>query len=66
MSGHLTFDNKTLTETAFSIVRQNGAGEVLLSPAQNETDAIARIEKLSQTLGTKIIVDGGMVRALAA
>ena len=66
MSAHLTFENKTLSEAAFSIVRQNDAGEVLLSPAQNETDAIARIEKLSQPFGTKLIVDGPMVRAVAA
>ena len=57
MAGHLTFENKMLTETAFSIVRQNEAGEVLLSPAQDETDAIARIEKLCQTFCTKVRVE---------
>ena len=62
MAGHLTFKNKTLTETAFSIVRQNEAGEVLLSPAQDENDAIARVEKLSQIFATTVRMDRGQVR----
>jgi len=61
MAGHLTFENKTLTEAAFSIVRQNETGEVLLSPAQEETAAIARVENLSQIFGTKIRVDDAQV-----
>lgn len=62
MAGHLTFENKTLTEAAFSIVRQNEAGDVLLSPAQDESDAIARVEKLSQIFGTTVRMDRGQVR----
>lgn len=61
MAGQLTFENKTLTETAFYIVRQNDAGEVLLSSAQNEGDAIARVEKLCQAFGTKVYVNGDKV-----
>ncbi len=62
MSAHLTFENKSLTDAAFSIVRQNAAGEVLLSPAQEESEAIARIEKLSQMFGTKMLRDGERVQ----
>ncbi len=61
MAAHLSFENKTLKEAAFSIVRQNEAGEVLLAPAQDEADAIARVEKLSQMFGTKIRMDGARV-----
>ncbi len=66
MAGHLTFENNTLTETAFSIVRQNDAGEVLFSPTPNETEAIARIEKLSQPFGTRLRIDGDRVCVTAA
>ncbi len=61
MAGHLTFDNKTLTETAFSIVRQNDATEVLFSAPQGEGEAIARIERLCQPFGTTVRVDGSKV-----
>ncbi len=61
MAAHLTFENTTLTETAFSIVRQNDAGEVLLSPTQDEAAAIMRIEKLCQSFGTKLRVEGARV-----
>ncbi|HTD91314.1 MAG TPA: CapA family protein, partial [Burkholderiales bacterium] len=66
MAGHLTFDHKQLSEAAFSIVRQNEAGEVLLSPAPDETDAITRIEKLSHVFGTAVRVDGTRVIASRA
>lgn len=61
MAAHLSFENKSLTEAAFSIVRQNDAGEVLLSPAQNESDAIARIQRLCEPFGTTLRVDGARV-----
>ena len=66
MAAHLTFENKTLSEAAFSIVRQNDAGEVLFSSAQNETDAIARVEKFSQVFGTQLSIDGARVRVTGA
>ncbi|HET7157940.1 MAG TPA: CapA family protein, partial [Burkholderiales bacterium] len=66
MSAHLTYENKTLKDAAFSIVRQNDAGEVLLSPAQEEVDAIARVERLSQMFGTAVRVDGALVRVASA
>jgi poly-gamma-glutamate synthesis protein (capsule biosynthesis protein) len=66
MSAHLSFEGKVLTDAAFSIVRQNDAGEVLLSPAQDEADAIARVERLSQMFGTKVRVDGALVRVIRA
>ncbi len=66
MAGHLTFERKTLTETAFSIVRQNESGEVLLSPAPGETEAIARVEKLSQMFGTRLRTEGDRVRVTPA
>jgi len=66
MSAHLTFDNMALTEAAFSIVRQNDTGEVMLSPAKDEADAIARVERLSQMFGTTVRVDGPLVRVTSA
>jgi poly-gamma-glutamate capsule biosynthesis protein CapA/YwtB (metallophosphatase superfamily) len=65
MSAHLTFDNRALTEAAFSIVRQNDAGEVMLSPAKDEAEAIARVERLSQMFGTAVRVDGALVRVMS-
>ena len=61
MAAHLTFETSRLSEAAFSIVRQNAAGEVLLSPPQDEAEAIARIERLSQPLGTKVRVENARV-----
>jgi hypothetical protein len=66
MSAHLTFENNALRDAAFSIVRQNDAGEVLLPPAQDEGEAIARVERLSQVFGTKLSVDGVLVRVSGA
>jgi poly-gamma-glutamate capsule biosynthesis protein CapA/YwtB (metallophosphatase superfamily) len=66
MSAHLTFEHKTLSEAAFFIVRQNDAGEVLLSPAPNEGDAIARIEKLRAPFGTTVRVDGALAYVTSA
>lgn len=63
MAAHLTFENNSLTETAFSIVRQNDTGEVIFSPPQNETEAIARIEKLSQPFGVRLRADGNRIIA---
>ncbi len=61
MAAHLTFENKTLTEAAFSIVRQNDATEVTFSEPRTERDAIARIEKLCAPFGTTVRVDGERV-----
>lgn len=61
MCAQLTFEDKSLKQTSFSIVRQNTAGEVLLSPAQDEGEAIARIEKLSREFGTAMHVVGEKV-----
>ena len=66
MAGQLTFDNQKLTETAFSIVRQNAATEVRFSPPQDEADAIARVATLSQTFGTRFHIENDRVRATAA
>jgi poly-gamma-glutamate capsule biosynthesis protein CapA/YwtB (metallophosphatase superfamily) len=61
MAAQLAFENRTLREAAFSIVRQNEAGEVLLSPVQSEAGAIARVEELCQPFGTSVRVDGARV-----
>jgi hypothetical protein len=61
LGARLTFEHTTLCEAAFSIVRQNDAGEVLFSPAHEETDAIARVEKLSAAFGTRLRVEGDRV-----
>ena len=66
MAGHLTFENKTLTEAAFSIVRQNDATEVTFSAPRDEAAAIARIEKLSQPYGTRLHIETDRVRAVPA
>ena len=63
MAAHLRFENKVRAEAAFSIVRQNDAGEVLFSSASNEGDAIARLERLCAPFGTKLRVDGDRVIA---
>ncbi len=63
MAAHLTVDKRSLTEAAFSIVRQNDAGEVLFSPASKESDAIARVERLCAPFGTQLRVDGDRVIA---
>ena len=65
MAAHLTFENKALSEAAFSIVRQNDAGEVLFSPANDEGDAIARMERLCAPFGTKLRVEGTRIIAEA-
>ena len=64
MAAHLTFENKTLTEAAFSIVRQNDATEVTFAEPRVESAAIARIEKLSQPFGTKLQIENDRVRAM--
>jgi len=66
MAAHLTLENKSLASAAFSIVRQNDATEVRFSPPAQEAEAIARIEKLSQPLGTRLTVEGEQVRVTAA
>ena len=54
MAAHLTFDNRTLAEAAFSIVRQSDATEVQFSPAARESEALSRIESLCQPFGTRL------------
>lgn len=66
MAAHLTIEDKSLASAAFSIVRQNDATEVLFNPAAQESDAIARIERLSQAYATRMQVDGAQVRVSAA
>ena len=66
MAAQLTFDRKMLTEAAFSIVRQNPATEVRFSLPQDEADAIARIDRLSQSFGTRLHIENDRVRATAA
>ena len=65
MSAQLTFDGKTLSEAAFSIVRQNDAGEVHSPAPAAETEAIARIAKLSELFGTKLQCESDRVLATA-
>lgn len=66
MAAQLTFDNQRFTEAAFSIVRQDATGEVRFSSPQDETDAIARIDRLSQSFGTTLHIENDRVRATAA
>ena len=66
MAAHLTFENKSLSEAAFSIVRQNEAGEVTFCAPRDEPVAIARIEKLSQPFGTHLHIENDRVRATPA
>ncbi len=66
MSAQLTFDGKSLSEAAFSIVRQNDAGEVHLPAPRDEAEAIARIAKLSEIFGTTLHTENDRVRATAA
>ena len=62
MSAHLTFEGSRCARAAFSIVRQNDAGEVLFSPASVEAEAIARVARLSAEFGTTLKVDGDVVK----
>lgn len=66
MAAHLNFENSLCTGAAFSIVRQNDAGEVLLSPAQQESTAIERVAKLSAAYSTVTRINGARVDVLAA
>ncbi len=66
MAAQLTFQNQTLAEAAFSIVRQNDATEVLFSPPPQEGDAIARLEKLCQPFGTRLRATDTRIIACAA
>ena len=61
MSAHLTFDGSQCTHAAFSIVRQNEAGEVWFPPATGEAEAIARVARLSAEFGAKIEISGDSV-----
>ncbi len=66
MSAQLTFNGTSLSEAAFSIVRQSDAGEVHMPPPAVEADAIARIAKLSANFGTKLHVENDRVLVTAA
>ena len=57
----IALENKALKRVAFSLVRQHENTEISLCPPPDETDAIARIERLSQPYGTHMQIAGDAV-----
>jgi len=61
MLGRVTFENGQATRIAYSMVRQNEAGEVVVSPPDAEKEAVARVQRLSRRLGTTMEAAGDEV-----
>ena len=57
----ITLENKRLNRVAFSLARQGENTEIRLCAAQDEAEAIARIERLSQPYATRMQADGDAV-----
>lgn len=57
----LSFEDRTLTKIAFSLVRQNEATEVELRPLAEEAAAVADIQKMSKRFDTRLHISGDEV-----
>ena len=57
----ITLENKELSRVAYSLVRQSENTEINLRPPQDESEAIAHIERLSQPYGPRMHADGDAV-----
>jgi len=62
MAAHLSFEDKKLSKTSFSLVRQNDEGKVRFSDLQEESTALERVAKLCEPLGTQCHIDNDRVR----
>ena len=58
MLARLTFDDATLLEVAFSMVRHNERNETYVCDPHRDKEAVAEIARRCNTLGTSLTISG--------
>lgn len=66
MMARVTFDDGRISKIAFSLVRQNDDTEVVIQRPEQETQAIAEIQKMCERFKTRLEPRGGEVIVTAA